>query len=1345
MESVFEEEVESCFSSLQVPSPKRKRKAKGHTHTHTHTPSKDKSKKPRSAYLLYYFDVHQRLQCDNPELPQSEINKLISENWRRLSVADKAYYIDKANAEQHGLTHTQGGVSGSSDVPGFRRILPRARSGYNFLFLPEGAGPDDQGEEPVEVCVGEGMGPVFSLGSEVDLSEHSVAMEIPREDNATVTTLTHTHALAANTHTHTHTLLTTEGAVGTHTTPISMVMEEGLMQQVKPDSTHLLAILPNQNLLDTKVMTPSKVVAPSKVVTSSSPLLMLPMMPSLEQATKPSLKLSIKYTRRGRGRCHSPGCGFSYVTRHKPPTCPLCGTHLGGKWQPTGSKDSDKAIAKSLPSNSGLSARQPQKEPIAGPEGGEGAGPKVKGKVSGNVAKERAKPGRLPREPVRAAAAMAQETPGGGDRETLNSGHAHTHKQRDTHAHTHTQGQTHTHRDAAAIPSLSSSSSGRKTGRSRGRGKSVCAAQKRTVRAILPAPTKAAPAPATVLQFITVPSPNKLKAEPNNSMKTVTVSGEMSGLKPNTLKQLGHTLPEQKPVSRVPGGGNFLISDNNLKMLSVLPYKQNTGANLDLGLSTARGRGRCKNPECDYVYKNRHKPSHCPHCGTELRNANTHTRNKPSHCPHCGTELRNANTHTRSKASECVLDPYTPLSAPQRETQRQNTLLLLRQCVAIPENEAELHDILTYIQELNNTQVIVSSADEQLSAQLQSGWPRFYESPHTHCNLCQYPLFKGGQSSVAGQEDCWLLTESHLQTASIQIKICTNTQCLALHSLVDIHTGLFNVGNRLLVSLDLFFKLRSRLKSGRNPNAAALDILHNIQNQPVSILSGAELGELLSLLLAGYWAYESLTLRDYNDMICGVCGVAPRVEIAQRNTTNTLTLRNVEFTWPEYSVCDEVQVDDFWLTMENEALEQAAFPSSSPPITRFDASIIAPFIPPLMRSSANGVINTEKDKIYTTHTPAGDVSSLVRCIQEGELKPEQIQEHTHTQLQCVLQRCGVPYTHDSTKEELLESVCSLFAHVQNGQMTGPPPPPHLTAGTLRKLCPHQVVCGSKYLVRAEGARDHVDLLMSSRVWPIVYVTDSSQQVAACTDALYPTLAHSMWNTRQATQVSGSVSGPLLRDHLLTSEPVLLDPFTLAPPLHPLTHSAERWILPPPTHTHDDTHTHTHADTPANTQAHTHTGTHTRADAGTNTDTPHNRHTRTDTHSDTHPDSDTHTPRSSVVCPPELQSYLNAAREEEEEEGPEEETDKQEVTSQQDVGQQEVRFDNAAFYFLYNRLMDFLSSREVVSRQINQVLQTCSLGNVVIRDTLYRLAVAHINTEDTAVAQEVEGDTEVQSG
>lgn len=76
-----------------------------------------------------------------------------------------------------------------------------------------------------------------------------------------------------------------------------------------------------------------------------------------------------------------------------------------------------------------------------------------------------------------------------------------------------------------------------------------------------------------------------------------------------------------------------------------------------------------------------------------------------------------------------------------------------------------------------------------------------------------------------------------------------------------------------------------------------------------------------------------------------------------------------QFTWPEYSVSDEVHMDDFWLTMETEAIEQAIFPTDIP-ITRVDASIIAPFFPPLMRGPT--VINTEKDKVQSpTPWPSG--------------------------------------------------------------------------------------------------------------------------------------------------------------------------------------------------------------------------------------------------------------------------------------------------------------------------------------------------------------------------------------
>lgn len=81
-------------------------------------------------------------------------------------------------------------------------------------------------------------------------------------------------------------------------------------------------------------------------------------------------------------------------------------------------------------------------------------------------------------------------------------------------------------------------------------------------------------------------------------------------------------------------------------------------------------------------------------------------------------------------------------------------------------------------------------------------------------------------------------------------------------------------------------------------------------------------------------------------------------------------------------------------------------------------------------------------------------------------------------------------------------------------------------------------------------------------------------------------------------------------------------------------------------------------------------------------------------------------------------------------------------------QRTLVFNNAAHYYLYNRLVDFLSSRDVVSQQMAEVLKVCQQGEVVmIRDVLYRLGVAQLNREDeeekdrTGEEEEEEGDAD----
>lgn len=92
-----------------------------------------------------------------------------------------------------------------------------------------------------------------------------------------------------------------------------------------------------------------------------------------------------------------------------------------------------------------------------------------------------------------------------------------------------------------------------------------------------------------------------------------------------------------------------------------------------------------------------------------------------------------------------VLSATEPLSAAQREIQRQSTLQLLRKVLQIPENESELAEVFSLIHELNSSRLVLSNVSEETVTIEQTSWSNYYESPSTQCLLCSSPLFKGGQ------------------------------------------------------------------------------------------------------------------------------------------------------------------------------------------------------------------------------------------------------------------------------------------------------------------------------------------------------------------------------------------------------------------------------------------------------------------------------------------------------------------------------------------------------------------------------------------------------------------------
>lgn len=1218
-------------------------------------------KKPRSAYLLYYYDIYLKVQQEVPHLPQSEINKRISESWKLLSVAEKSYYLERAKLEKEGLDSNIKSNSSAmiSDVPGFRKILPRSE----YILIPKRI-PEDE-RQRVDICISHPRDTAL-LAPSAALSHNggqSVITLEPGQMNLSGK-LTQVEGL------------TEEGTSFTSGNAVQEVVPGGIYTQLSEklageiilnDATLEIgetSTYPAANVVieedggislaqsEMSVLTVMAIQETDEHCTAppASQFIMMPL--ASRSLTEPSrtIKLATTYTRRGHGSCTNPNCTYTYVTRHKPPKCPLCHRLLGGRWVPKVKRAKEKYPVSSN------NAAPPSDSPDA----------QEQSAITASESKATEK------ENSEAVNHLLQASPPAHSEEWEEVVISDSHFIAEDNDETSRQVETRLKSGQVAEHDANKTEKPPSAGRSKGsslassktppsstssahKAETKCAmkplAASRPIRAILPAPGNASRGTRVECTGSTL---TILKPETHSLISS-------TGLKASTLKQLGQVVLQQPGTQDITVRADLQapVSQPQLKVVtdSFPSFKYSCPVALDLGLATQRGKGRCKNPFCNFMYTNRHKPKTCPSCGFSLAKDKAEKEAKP-------------------ESSVCIsidLSVRESLTQAQKEIQRQSTLQLIRKTVQIPENETELSETFNLIQELNSSRLVLSDVSDGTVTIEQTSWANIYESPSDQCLLCGTQLFKGDKnSSVAGAQDCWLLTATRLQLVTAQMKVCLNPQCLALHSFNDIYTGLFNVGNKLLVSLDLLFSIRNQIRVGEDPKTSISNILESVQRHAEKVLSVEELLTVQELLSCGYWAFECLTMRDYNDMICGVCGVAPKVEIAQRNVENTLTLTNIEFTWPEFLTTNEVSMEDFWCTLENEVLEQAAFPSSIP-ITKFDASILSPFFPPLMRGAV--VVNSESYKNLEIQKVVGNGSALARLLHDGTLKLDDLHKLSTKELQQMLTLCGVPWDVTDTKDNMCYSILALSEFVQNGTQTKQPLA-HLTGGKLYKVCPHQVVCGSKYIVRGESPRDHVDLLASSRHWPPVYVVDMATQVALCADLCHPDLTQQMWGKNQGCFSDPSespkyVSCPELLDRHYSVDMMGNEPSIL----HPVTKSEARRIV------------------------------HAVAEQNGACD-PTARH------------------HSLSLCR-EMEPYsaiITAIGD----------------SKTSNVRHHPINFDNATHYYLYNRLIDFLTSREIVNRQIHDIVQSCQPGEVVIRDTLYRLGVAQIKTEigDSVLEEDV---------
>ncbi|NXQ33515.1 HMGX3 protein, partial [Alaudala cheleensis] len=821
----------------------------------------------RSAYLLYYYDIYLKVQQELPHLPQSEINKKISESWRLLSVAEKNYYLEKAKLEKEGLDPNSKAATRTAvipDIPGFRKILPRS----DYIIIPKATLQEDRSRQSLELCVtqspaaSEGLAAPRNVTSvsrdtvqnilavdtgQAGASEPCIAIEGLAEDTAAfaqpeaaeeaVASEVLSHYVGPVTEKVAGDILLDEASLEIEGQPYQtaqVVIEETLVSSSTDLSNGSIAVARPQGPDGVSVVTvvTGRDTEESSSSTPATQFIMLPLPAHSVVENPASIKLTTTYTRRGHGNCTNPGCSFTYVTRHKPPKCPTCGNFLGGKWIPKEKQPKNKSEPNSGTSLKTPAAKRGQQPALSEPtavsesssksalESSEAVSQLLNAVPAGGqmpemeweeviISEAHFLPNDVLAEDRRSAVGVGRESQRRADASSDQAEKGSAGLGMSTSSEVLGPNAS-VKKPVVGTDATAATHKGQEV-KSKPRPKPSLLAAARPMRAILPAP-------ASMGREASMEQPSSRQAFASTDKHSPV---RTSGLKPSTLKQLGQSVLQPPTAEELKLHSSVTSRASQVKVVEVKPdifpsYKYSCTVTLDLGLATSRGRGKCKNPSCSYVYTNRHKPRICPSCGYNLAKDRTE---------------KAAKSLEASPGQPEVLNPSEPLTPAQKETQRQSTLQLLRRVMQIPENEAELAEIFTLIHELNSSRLILSNVSEEAVTIEQTSWSNYYESPCVRCLLCNSPLFKGGQNSLAGPQECWLLTANRLQVVTAQVKVCLNLQCLALHSFTDIYTGLFNVGNKLLVSLDLLFAIRNHIKLGEDPRVAVGNILDSVQEQ----------------------------------------------------------------------------------------------------------------------------------------------------------------------------------------------------------------------------------------------------------------------------------------------------------------------------------------------------------------------------------------------------------------------------------------------------------------------------------------------------------------------------------
>ncbi|XP_068673208.1 HMG domain-containing protein 3-like [Montipora foliosa] len=416
------------------------------------------------------------------------------------------------------------------------------------------------------------------------------------------------------------------------------------------------------------------------------------------------------------------------------------------------------------------------------------------------------------------------------------------------------------------------------------------------------------------------------------------------------------------------------------------------------------------------------------------------------------------------------------------------------------------------------------------------GWPPSLAPSCVTCGLCSSPLSR--EKSHPGQrgESLVLTNLNPFKKIKLLVKFCQSPSCQAMHQVFTYDIGMFNISDKLLVSLEILVEWRHLFRRGVPISTAIESKLEAMAERVLEYPGGNELKNIANLLYNGFYCFEAITDRSLDYVICGICGTVGELYLGDGNEKIVAVLIN--YQPPQGATDNPLSLENFMVQLRERWVECTTYTRCSKKFQVYQTAI-PPIMAPSMQSSV--VLNTEGDPalLHDTISKKGvDISALdlmsaehikdvcekcnIATSRKSLVYTKRILyfdrgfdlDYTRTKLSAYGElNAMMKIDIQGLYESLLVGSCPCHEFTKVDGHTG---------GFYNIVCRHGVTAASKFLTLQESVRDPADLYLSFKHYPLLFICDTPCGFVRHMDCREPTTTKQLWGS-----YSGCLEQPTL--------------------------------------------------------------------------------------------------------------------------------------------------------------------------------------------------------------------------